>query len=185
MHHPTGMRHGRVAASSQLHCRRHDLGSCAAGEGDSPLFRPGSSCSYASAHRRMSSIPGLQIKALIVCAEIGTDSVAGRTAGGLVVERQQLDVSVIVARSARDAAGVLVSERDIHIAVVDWDLTSNDVEGRRGARGGGEPARRERHGACHARRVLGRDVPELLRRALWLADLERGRDRKLENLGAR
>jgi arginine decarboxylase len=72
----------------------------------------------------------LDIKALVACAEVGEDTAVGRAVAELIGELADLGAFVTVARSARDAAAVIVSERDLHVAVVDWDLAENGVGSR-------------------------------------------------------
>jgi len=71
----------------------------------------------------VTDISRLSANALLVCAEVGADTAVGRAAGELVEELGNLDVTVTVARSADDGAAVIGSEPDLHVVVVDWDLT--------------------------------------------------------------
>ena len=64
----------------------------------------------------------LPVKVLVACADLGHDTVSGRATALLVSELERLQVEVLVARSMRDGASLLVAERDLHVAVVDWAL---------------------------------------------------------------
>jgi arginine decarboxylase len=78
----------------------------------------------------MNDPSALPTKALVVCVEVGSDAAVGRAVAELIGELEKLGVQVTVARSARDAIAVLASERDLHVAVVDWDLTEDGTAGR-------------------------------------------------------